>query len=193
MPRTNIPLANATQAGIVLARKGTTLPHEADYALLPICYYIVFHSIGSRIFDLREKQGLFYSATGMLAVDATRDNTGLDFVCTAVDPTNIETTILQLQELLQKQHSNPQVTREELRAAQRWYERLTVERLRHAESVCETFMLYKRLYPEREYYDVVREHLVRVQKATVADVNELFTRVFKAPFVHVIVSGCCQK
>lgn len=184
-----IDLGGAAQAGIVLARRGTTLPTDKDYARMPLCYHIAFHSIGSRLFKLRQQDGLFYSATGVLGCDATRTHPGMDFVCTAVDPSVVNVTVEKLQGLLAQLRSTPAVTQAELCAAQRWYEQLTVDRLQQPDALCDTVMLYRRLYPDTPYDAVIRDHLQQVQSATVDDVNALMQRVFAAPFEHVVVSN----
>lgn len=186
---TKIPLEGATQAGIVFARRGIIGPdNETDYARLPLVYHIVFHSLGSRVYKIRQKTGLFYSASGSLAHAATATSPGMDFVSTAVEPTLVQTALREFRALFQGLAEAPAVKESELAAAKRWYETLTENRLHNAPALCATYMLYKRLYPERTYDAVLKDHLAVVQDTQKEDIDDLVQRVFSPAFEHVFVT-----
>jgi predicted Zn-dependent peptidase len=59
--------------------------YHPDLLPLKLLNVICFHSLGSRIYQLREQTGLFYSAFGALAARASKE-TGYDFAGAIVSP-----------------------------------------------------------------------------------------------------------
>ncbi len=76
---------------------------------------IVFESLGSRVFQLRERSGLFYTSSGCFASGRGLGK-GIDFVRVLLNPENVDRTAALLGEVLAEVHQNG-VTQEELDSA----------------------------------------------------------------------------
>lgn len=70
------PFTTIMWARLGVHRRSETVYHTYD-KLLSI---VAFHSLGSRLFKLREECGLFYTASGSFGAYADNDNVGLDYV-----------------------------------------------------------------------------------------------------------------
>ena len=188
MKITNIDVGGSAQAAILLARKGQFLPSDPHYVSLPVLYHIVFHSLGSRIYKIREKTGLFYGAMGMLGNNATVNHPGMDLIGTKVEPTDVQRALQELHNLLTKLGSNPEITHKELTAAKSWYEHKIVETLMSPELFAGLIVQYKHLYPGHNYRDLLMNHVDQINKLTIDEVNTLAKNVFKAPYDLTIVA-----
>lgn len=163
------------------------LPHNEDFPLMNVLYHIVFHSLGSRVFKLRERDGLFYSASGSFGTNVTRVSPGMDFLVTSVEKTTVDTTIEKVKHLFAAMRDKPCITEHELCAAQRWYEDTVFRKLQRPAELCATVVRLQRLFPDAQYDDVIRRHLTAVQNVSLRAINELAQRVFRAPFDTIIV------
>jgi len=188
-PIVTLDAGGCAQAGVLLARKGQLLPSDKSYCCLPILYHVMFHSLGSRLFAIRKQTGLFYGAQGMLAAGARRDDEGMDVVCTTVEPVDAPKTMAVLQKMLNVFGRTPNITADELNAAQRWYEHTIVDALNSPAKLAALVAKYKRLYdPKMEYRTILTKHFTAVKNLNVDTVNALARRVFAKPYDLRVIS-----
>ena len=113
-----IPL---NQSIVALVRPGSYTKKDPEYhTLRPIAQNLLFRSIGSRLFKIRESTGLFYTASGGVSVGATNLHKGIDFVLCKINPDHIEEAVAQMREFVTKTVKRP-VSTNEFRAAQRMH------------------------------------------------------------------------
>ena len=124
-----IDVGGTSQAGVLLARRGQYTPQDDDYVYIPIIYHIAFHSLGSRLFDIREQQGLFYSAQGVLSYGVERDHPGMDIIATKVNISDSTKAITEIQKMIDKLRTNPEISDDELISAKHWYEHSLINML----------------------------------------------------------------
>lgn len=75
------------QAIVTLARKASLNKSSLEYwSTQQIAQTILFSSLGSRLYKLREEKGLFYSAYGAFSVGASHKCNGYDMIQAKVDP-----------------------------------------------------------------------------------------------------------
>ena len=114
----NVPL---NQSIVTIARNGQSGLNKdnMDYwTVRSVANVIQFHSLGSRLFKLRESKGLFYSASGGFSSGATKHCTGYDFISAKVEPGSEDLMISQLQKFAKTKMKVP-ITENELVAAKR--------------------------------------------------------------------------
>lgn len=93
----DVPL---NQSIVAIARKGQSGLNKANrnyWTVRSVANIIQFHSLGSRLFKLRESKGLFYSAYGGFSSGATQKCVGYDFILAKVNPGTEDLMISQLQ------------------------------------------------------------------------------------------------
>lgn len=75
------------QSIVTIARKGTLNKSSLDYwSVRSIAQIIMFSSLGSRLFKLREEKGMFYTASGAFSNNASNLCNGYDFIQAKVNP-----------------------------------------------------------------------------------------------------------
>ena len=80
----------SAQTTLVFARRGSgraDLESEARRRLLEV---VAFHSLGSRLYKIRERTGLFYAAGGSLGLGAGTDHGGVDQITLRCKPDKVE-------------------------------------------------------------------------------------------------------
>src|SRR3989339_694134 len=77
------------QVMLLMGRPSNIDIYHDDYVPVKILDFIVFNSLGSRLFQLREQTGLFYTAFGMFAAGASRIF-GFDYVGSILNLENVE-------------------------------------------------------------------------------------------------------
>lgn len=113
------PDRELNQSIVTIARRGSTNKSSLEYwTVQSVTQAILFHSLGSRLFKLREEKGLFYSAYGAYSVDASSKCNGYDMIQARVDPGKELEMVDCLRKWIKDQYSNP-ITENELIAAKR--------------------------------------------------------------------------
>ena len=186
----HIPL-NRTQSVVVLARKGsfkTTCPVEymRKHDLL---YHIVFHSLGSRLYDIRKKTGIFYGAGGALGVAANTKNVGYDYLLTRVETQDVERVTGLLRDMLTTLRTNPGIEAHEVEAAKRWYESTWVQRIADISSCCSAVHDLQRLFPKENWQKLPTTLMKKANETTAAMMNEVAKSVFDNAWDVEIVVG----
>jgi predicted Zn-dependent peptidase len=114
--RHHIPL-QSSQTVIAFGRVGqfTTTAEEFMYKV-PLLQIIMFHSLGSRIYQIRERTGLFYNAQGTFGLGATPRSKGIDRILTSVKPENVELCLSEIASFWEEMRT-PEITAYEAHAA----------------------------------------------------------------------------
>ena len=120
-PNPDVPL---NQSIVAIARRGAeglTKSNSEYWTIRSIAAIIQFHSLGSRLYDLRAAKGLFYSASGAFSAGATEKCVGYDYISARV---NIGTERVMISKLLEfslntKTGMKKPVTENELLSAKR--------------------------------------------------------------------------
>jgi zinc protease len=171
------------QVFLVYGKKAQVTVHDPDYLPLRLLTTISFYSLGSRLFELRERTGLFYTAFGELA-GKTGKQPGFDYVGMIVNPENLEKAEQGVYDCLAK-IAEQGVTEAELAGAKQLYESGLVDMLGNNGKVCS---LFNRLHSLGLPYDYYENSLQRVHAITVEELNAVAARyVSKDGFVRVRV------
>jgi hypothetical protein len=182
---------NRTQSVVVLARKGTfksTCP--VDYMRKhDLLYHIVFHSLGSRLYDIRKKTGIFYGAGGSLGVAANTKNVGYDYLLTRVETRDVERVTGLLRDMLTTLRTNPGIEAHEVEAAKRWYESMWVQRIADIGSCCSAVHDLQRLFPKENWQTLPTTLMKKANETTAVMMNEVATSVFDNAWDVEIVVG----
>ena len=186
----HIPL-NRAQSVVVLARKGTfktscPLDYLRKHDLL---YHIVFHSLGSRLYDIRKKTGIFYGAGGSLGVAANTKNVGYDYIITRVETRDVERVTELLQAMIETLRTEPCIEAHEVEAAKRWYESVWVQRVADIGTCCSAVHGLQRLFPKENWQKLPAKLIAEANKTTAATMNEVAKEVFEASWDVKIVVG----
>lgn len=183
----NIPMLR-DQVVLVYGRPSQVLLHEPNHIILDLLSYVCFHSLGSRLFALRERTGLFYSASGAWGADVHQEH-GFDYLCAIVSPENIEHAQTAIMDMA-VQVADEGITQQELDAARQMYTKdmidLTVD-VRHRAGL---FANVETLGIGYDYYD---KALQLVHSLTVEEVNKVAKEyVSRDSFVRVAVGRVNQ-
>lgn len=177
------------QVVLVYGRPSGILLHEPNHIILDVLSYVCFHSLGSRLFALRERTGLFYTASGAWGADVHQEH-GFDYLCAIVSPENIEhaqTAIMNMAVQVAKEG----ITQRELDAARQMYTKDLIDLTVDVRQRAGLFANIETLGIGYDYYD---KALQLVHSLTVEQVNEVAKEyVSKEGFVRVAVGRVGRK
>lgn len=111
--------------------------NHQDKLPLTLLNFITFKSLGSRLYQLREDHGLFYSATGGWARHAIKKD-GYDFIKTTVNPSQVEHAENLIHDLFEKL-THKGITQEELGEAKQWYRKKIIDRFSKNQTCAHTW------------------------------------------------------
>jgi zinc protease len=137
--------------------------------------YIMFQSLGSRLFMLREQSGLFYTAFGQLAAGAGQEK-GFDYVGALLSPENVVKSETLIKELLE-QAATGNITETELEGAKRLYLKTLLDLVASNGSVAGMMGTLHTFKLGFDYYD---RALARTQALTITEINQIAQRYCSA-------------
>jgi len=161
------------QAVLIFGQPSPLNIYHPDIVPLKIMNYICFDSLGSRLYELREQTGIFYTATGGFASRATREH-GFDYVAAMLSVDMLE----KGEELIKNmvtQIAKQGVTQDEINAAKQMYLKDLIDLVSSNNSVAGTFGALESLELGFDYYDKV---LQRVQTLKVDELNKISAQYF---------------
>lgn len=156
------------QVVFLLGRPSPLDVYHPDRIPLKLINFISFYSLGSRIFALRERSGLFYTAAGGFGEGLTKVP-GYDFLYTLLSVDTLDAAEKAVRELIDKIGSDG-ITEQELKDAKRWCLKGLIDLISSNAAVARTFGYLEEFALGFDYYDKV---LKRVQAMTVAEINEI--------------------
>jgi len=169
------------QVAVTVSRTGAYNTQHADYLVLCLLEQIVFKGLGSRLYGLREKYGLFYSAEAEIGKHAKSEHGGFDYIIARVSPGDKETARKHILNLLQTLATNPDITEEELKAAKTWYKTATAP-IRQSSSELGAFHVRCKQRHNRDCDLVLIAQEKAVNAINLTQINALCQRVFQQPF-----------
>jgi zinc protease len=101
-----VPMAN-DQTTFLLGRTTNNAVNRrhADFVRLQMLSFMTYASIGSRLYRLRERTGIFYAASGAFASEASED-TGIDFIRAKINPENVAPMRKMVQQMFKEIHAD---------------------------------------------------------------------------------------
>jgi zinc protease len=154
------------QAVLIMGRGSKVDLHHPDATALKLLSRILFESLGSRIFELRARTGLFYTASG--AFDpGTSKSKGSDFIWVMLNPENVARAEVMLAQMLTEiaEHG---VTQEELEAAKQMLVQSLVRLASSNNALASTLAMLEEEGLGFDYYQTVR---AEVQALTLEQIN----------------------
>lgn len=139
-----------------------------DLVPLKMLNLICFESLGSRIYELRERTGLFYNAHGSWAAGADREY-GYDYIMAIVSPEKVD----QAEDMIKQamaEVKNKGVTQDEVLAARQIYLKALIDVGSHIDSIASLLASFAVMKLGFDYYDNV---LAKVQQLNATDLNQL--------------------
>jgi len=156
------------QMFFVLGRPSPVTLYDPDLIPLKMLNIICFKSLGSRIFKVREQTGLFYTAFGAFASNATKEP-GYDFVGMIVNPENVEFAEKQVRTMLDVLVKEG-VVQYEIDAAKQIYLKDLIDLVADNNAIARLLAMVDVLDLGFDYYDKV---LARVQAMNVSELNSI--------------------
>ncbi len=156
------------QVTLLLGQPSSITLYHDDYVPLKILSYICFHSLGSRLYQLREQTGIFYSGFGALSAHASRHQ-GFDYVGVIVSKGKVNEAEKMLHGLMAgiAEHG---IKQHELDAARQLYLKELIDIISTNGAVARMFCQLDALDLGYDYYDNV---LKRAQSITVEELNSI--------------------
>jgi zinc protease len=172
------------QVILLMAKPSTLSLHDKDYLPLSILNIILFYSLGSRLYKIREQTGLFYSIFGGFALDASSIGS-FDYICTLLNPGDVAHAQDEIiKELLNVKEFG--ITESELDDAKQIYLNGRINLLSDTPSVTQLLVSLKLFGLNFDYY---KELLNRLQNLSAADVNEVAKRYIEPKNFLTITVG----
>lgn len=160
------------QTTILLARKNSLKLTNPDYLALSVLNIIVFYGLGSKMYQLREQQGLFYSIFGGIALDADQFGS-MDYICTVVNPMLAEHTKNEILRVLDEVCANG-VLDDELLAAKQIYLGSTINLFSDVYGVCQVIIALKQKELSFDFYDQLLNQLKSLSVVQINDVAKKY-------------------
>jgi hypothetical protein len=186
----HIPMDRA-QTVVVMARPGTCDTSDAHRFMVvnDLLYHICFHSLGSRMYKIRERTGIFYGANAQFNVGADTEGAGFDYVMTRVEPTDVARVRGEFGKLFAQMQTAPAIEARELAAACRWYENRWVQCMNDVTATCDSMRTLSRLYPTEDGKTLPQRLIHAANATTVESINAICKKVFSQPWTFELTVG----
>ena len=139
------------QVVLAFGRPSDVSLYEPAHIMLDLLSHICFNSLGSRLFALRERTGLFYTASGSWGADIHQEY-GYDYASAIVSPENVEHARTAILELLATV-ADAGFTADELAAARQMYCKEMIDAAADVRSLSSLFANIETLGIGYDYYD----------------------------------------
>ncbi len=161
------------QTVLALGQPSVMNVYHEDYVPVKLINYIGFSSLGSRLFQLREHSGLFYTAFGGWANGASKE-CGFDYIGAILSPDKVAQVEEQMSQLV-NELAEKGVTEEELASSRQLYLKSLIDSVASCGSTALMFGMIEELGLGFDYYDKV---LHRVQTITRDEINAVCKKYF---------------
>ena len=162
------------QALLALFQPSSLNIYHEDLIPVRLLNVIAFNSLGSRLYALREKTGLFYSGFGAFAAAASREP-GFDYVGAIVSLDKIDQAERMIRQMLHD-FSEKGVLEKELKDARQIYLKGIIDKASTIGSIAGTIAKLDALKLDDDYYDKV---LARIQEIDCVTLNKKAALYFK--------------
>jgi len=161
------------QVVLLLGQDSPIDMYHPDRIPLKLLNFICFYSMGSHLFQLRERTGLFYVASGGWGESATKVH-GFDYLYALLSPDKVEQAEGALRKLVET-IGNKGVKEEELNDARQWCLKGLIDLVSSNGAVALTLGTIEEFGLGFDYYDKV---LNQVQTISVNELNAIGNRYF---------------
>ncbi|MCK4651425.1 insulinase family protein [Candidatus Babeliales bacterium] len=147
--------------------------YHPDLVPVKLLDFISFSSLGSRLYKLRERTGLFYAASGSFAEGASREH-GFDYVGAILTLDKVDFAQKEILNTIDEIGKNG-VKKYELDAARQQYFKALIDFTSSNEAISSMFSILQSLGLGFDYYDKV---LKRVQTISLEELNQIAKKYF---------------
>lgn len=161
------------QAVLLLGQPSPVTIYHPDLYPLKLLNYIGFYSLGSRLFQLRERSGLFYTAAGAWAANVSKEP-GFDYVGAILNHDKLTQAEQQIRDLIDHMKTDG-VTQPELNAARQLYLKTLIDAVSTNSSVADLFSSLECFDLGFDHYDKV---LQRIQTISLEELNAICAQYF---------------
>lgn len=161
------------QVLLLFGRPSPLNVYHEDLVPVKMLDFIAFSSIGSRLYQLREQTGLFYSAFGLFGVGAGRTN-GFDYAGSILNLENVDKAEKLILDVIDNMGKNG-VYEHELNASKQSYLKGIIDLTSSNGVLSELLARLKSLELGFDYYDKV---LNRVQTISLEEINKICAKYF---------------
>jgi zinc protease len=162
--------------------------YHDDLIPLKLLNFIAFHSLGSRIFQLREESGLFYTAFGAWATNSGKDK-GFDYMGAILNPDKVPYAEKKIKELIDSIGKNG-VKQHELDSAKQLYLKSLIDAVSSNAAVASLLGTLESFQLGFDYYDRVFK---KIQTITLDEVNAVCKKYFKTDDMMRVCVGRMNK
>jgi zinc protease len=174
------------QTYICLCRPSDVAGGDPDALPLMLSDSVVFQSLGSRIFKLREQSGLFYSAGGGFSIGRHKEP-GFDKIVSLITPHNLEKAEAGFKGVLDDLKEHP-LTEQEIDNARKSVATQMIQGASSADAIAAYLMGVRLLNLNFDYYDSV---LKRTHSISADEVNRVLARYASSDGLSRIRVGRC--
>jgi len=172
------------QAVLMLGRGSDIGLHDRENLLLDLLSTITFYSLGSRIYELRERTGLFYNAGGSWASDTHKEH-GFDYLMAIINPDNVAFATEEIKKMVQNLQQNG-VTEDEVAAARQIYLKDLIDHAASPRTIAACLANIENLDLGYDFYD---KQLARVNSVTAQDLNDVAAQYVSIDRMTTIYAG----
>lgn len=161
------------QAVLLMGQPSAVTLFDPNYEVIKILNLVAFYSLGSRLYQLREQTGLFYSASGGFAAGATLEP-GHDSVFAILNPSTLDESESRIR-LMIDELAEHGVREDELAAAQQMFLKQTIDLIATSAERASLFAAMRVFNLPEDYYDGM---IARVQSMSVEQINRVAKEYF---------------
>ena len=181
------------QVVLVQARSAEYVPSEEALhtfvVVRKLLNFILFRSLGSRLFRLREETGLFYTACGSFHEGKDQSTNGMDYILLRIEPTNVRSALQQLERFTHEMNTDPNITPEELEAAQRCFEQSILNSMAQPVALISMTHRFKELFGRDTDNHIITKALSIAQSITTDELNQACKELFAKPWTLTLGVG----
>ena len=183
----------SVQTALVLARPGR-YASDASFgglptsALIPLLHAICYQSLGSRLYAVRERTGLFYSCSGGFGIDSGTDGAGMDRIVVRCKPEAAAATLAAVEGFARSLRTgSPPLSEQELTSAKALVTKGLVGSIR-PDGAAATLVGFA-LRSGRCDENVVRDHVASVLGVSLSTLRSFAKDAFRRPFSIRVSAG----
>lgn len=183
----NLPMLK-DQTTLLLVKNNEITIEEKDYLSIAILNIVLFYSLGSRVYKIRERRGAFYSLFGGFALDVSRFGS-IDYICTTLNPNDAKKTKQEILEEIDLVRKNG-ITEQEFFAARQLYLSNLIGLISDVTSVTQVLLNLAQQNLSFDYYDKI---LDRLEKLTLEEINIVAKKRLTTDDFGIIFVGNIEK
>ncbi len=172
------------QVVFMLGQPSTLTIQDPDLIPVRLLNIVAFSSLGSRVFNLREATGAFYTASGAFGYSSTKEH-GFDYIYVLLSPDKIEEVTKVLKSVI-NDIAEKGIFPEELEVARKIYVKSLIDLSEKNSIVAKQLGRLEGLGLGFDYFD---KALARVQNIKLEEVNRIAKMYFKTDKLYRVCVG----